>query len=141
VPALYVKRPSKPTGQPVRLSYRGRGIAIDRRFPDVLALQSGRGDLHGTAITHRCRHQSSEQALDAPIDVVVEHAAGLLASPVVRLPVREGLAGRGRPRSGPAVLDGRPAGSGHGLLAKFLEQYADLGFGVAAVAAEGLEEG
>jgi hypothetical protein len=91
--------------------------------------------------THRCRHQFSEQGLDAPIDVVVDHAAGLLASLVVRLPGSEGLAGRGRPRSGPAVLHGRPAGSGHGLFAEFRDQVADLGFGVAAVAAEGLQEG
>jgi hypothetical protein len=39
------------------------------------------------------------------------------------------------------VLHGRLDGSGHGLLAKFLGQFADLGFGVAAVAAERLQEG
>src|SRR5215213_11087486 len=63
-----------------------------------------------------------------------------LGGPVVRLPVRGALAERGRPRSRPAALRGGPDGSGHGLLAQFLGQFADLGFGVAAVAAEGLEE-
>jgi hypothetical protein len=76
-----------------------------RRLPDVLmALQSGQGDLHGAVTSYQCRHQFNEQGLDAPIDVLVDHAAGLLASPVIRLPVREGLAGRGRPRCGPALL-------------------------------------
>jgi hypothetical protein len=38
-------------------------------------------------------------------------------------------------------VSGGPDGSGHGLLEKFLCQFADLGFGIAAVAAERLEEG
>jgi hypothetical protein len=81
------------------------------------------------------------RALDAPIDVVVDRAAGLLASPVVRRLVRERLVGAW-PTS---IRTGRPSwrtdGSGHGLLAQFLGQFSDLGFGVAAVAAEGLQEG
>jgi hypothetical protein len=113
-----------------------------RRFTDFrLPLQSGRGDLRGAVIADRRWRQSSEQGLDAPIDVVVDRAAGLPASPVVRLPVRKRFPGCGRPGPGPAVLHGRPDGSGDGLLAKFLGQFADLGFGVATVAAERLQEG
>ena len=39
------------------------------------------------------------------------------------------------------VLEGGLDGSGHGLLAKLVGQFADLEFWVAAVAAEGLQEG
>jgi hypothetical protein len=119
-----------------------RGIKTGRFFTDFLqSLPPGRGDLLGAVFSDRRRHQSSEQGLDAPIDVVVDRAAGLPASPVVRLRVRKRLPGARRARSGSAVLHAGQDGSGHGLLAKFLGQLADLGFGVAAVATEGLQEG
>ena len=107
----------------------------------LLSLQSGRGDLRGAVVSGRRRHQSSQRAWTRRSMSVVDRATGLLASPVVRRPVRERLA-EARPTS---IRTGRPSwrtdGSGHGLLAKSLGQVADLGFWVAAVAAEGLQKG
>ena len=68
-----------------------------------------------------------------------------LAGSVVRLPVQGWLAGwcgdydPGRP-SFMAVLHGGLDGLGHCLLAELLGQFTDLGFWVAAVAAEGPQE-
>jgi hypothetical protein len=142
VRALYVKTSERadPVSRQALLveAWRWDRSAL-HRF--LLSLQSGRGDLRGAVVAGRRRHQSCKQGLDAPIDVVVDRAAGLLASPVVRRLVRERLVGAW-PTS---IRTGRPSwrtdGSGHGLLAKFLGQFSDLGLGVvAAVAAEGLQE-
>ena len=55
-------------------------MTTGHRFP--ASLQLGRGDPRG-ALSRTRWHQSSEQGRDAPIDVVVDCAAGLPASPVV----------------------------------------------------------
>ena len=118
-----------------------RGVGTGQRFTDSFCPCSQAEATCVARLSQADAGISPVSGLDAPIDVVVDRAAGLLASPVVRLPVRERLAGAW-PTS---IRTGRPSwrtdGSGHDLLAKFLGQFSDLGFGVAAVAAEGLQEG
>src|SRR5215210_1440432 len=97
----------------------------------LLSLRLDRHDSRGPiAETHA--GTSPVRRTYTKIDVVVLLRAGLLASPVVDS--QSGSAwwawpasiGIGRPHGGPGRL-------GCGLLAKFLGQFADLGFGVAAV--------